>query len=448
MRKLSFFFAAIAHTAIAASLCGQGPLVTVRGTAFDSLHNVPLAGAFITVSGTNRSAVSDARGAFQLDSLASGTLTLVMQHDALDSLGMPSVSRRVNVASGAGVVIAVPSFASMWRQACDGPAPRDSALIFGIVSDAGGTRRVRDAAVEVSWYDYAVDSKNKVTQHQRLGRVRSDSTGAYTLCGVPGSMAVRVQATTSTGRSAAIDLLPGAWRVMRRDLRIAEGADSLRRGTIVGAITSTAAPLAGARVMAAGMPETRTGPDGRFIIRDVPIGTRQVEITAIGLSPAVFTVDVTAGDTAYVTRDIGKLVELPGVKVSAPTVRQRLVAQYLDRKRAGLGKYRDSTDLEHYSGFGSVVREIPSAQVRIQGTHFTMLNLRGPHGACAANIIIDGVQVALDELDWIDVHELAAVEIYPDGTSTPMEITSKLKRTPSAYTCGAVVLWTKRAFVP
>src|ERR1043166_4720222 len=72
-----------------ASTRAIGQTITVHGVAFGSLHARPLAGAFVSVVGTNFMATSDGKGRFTIDSVRPGTYVIAMQHDVLDSIGLP-----------------------------------------------------------------------------------------------------------------------------------------------------------------------------------------------------------------------------------------------------------------------------------------------------------------------------------------------------------------------
>src|SRR5205823_2275055 len=76
------------------------PPVTVAGIAYDSLHARPLGNAFVIVEGTTRSAISDSSGHFLIDSVTPGPYRIIMQHDALDALGISSAGARVLVSDG------------------------------------------------------------------------------------------------------------------------------------------------------------------------------------------------------------------------------------------------------------------------------------------------------------------------------------------------------------
>jgi hypothetical protein len=105
-------------------------------------------------------------------------------------------------------------------------------------------------------------------------------------------------------------------------------------------------PVAEARVITSGAEEVRTGVDGRFVMPRVPIGTREINVLAIGAQPVTTAADVSMRDTAFVSVELRKIVELPAVVVTAKTARQRMLAEIEERKALGLGHFMDSAQVE------------------------------------------------------------------------------------------------------
>jgi hypothetical protein len=214
---------------IAASAGAQGP-VPLRGLAYDSLHGRPLVVAFIGIAGMNINAVSDYVGRFVLAAVPLGTHRVVMQHDVLDAIGMSAAgARAVVTGQGDSVIVAVPSYTTLWRAACGGPAPvsSDSGFVFGTVMSRG--EPVPKATVAASWIDLYQDSTKAVRQKQMLMEVESDSTGTYALCGVPTTTGLSVRATVGNYTSVWVEVLPlDKERIARRDLSII-GLDGPRR---------------------------------------------------------------------------------------------------------------------------------------------------------------------------------------------------------------------------
>jgi hypothetical protein len=445
---------AIAVLVLARVLGAQGAGVSVHGVAYDSVRGQPLANAFVTIAGRPGSAMSDSRGRFQFDSVVPGFHTFVMQHAALDSVGISGATTRVNITDGqVEVRVAVPSFAALWRTACNTSPPRDSGFVFGTVRDDRGDKPVGGATIEITWIDVGVDEKNAIKQRRWRSQSRSDDNGSFTACGIPNSTSVRIQATTDDRASGTIDLLPHEIPIQRRDLLIgpSASASASRRGTIAGVVTDAAgAPFRDARVLMDEMPETRSGTDGRFTLRNVPAGTRQLEVLSVGMAPVVSTVDVIASDTAVVAVQLRKVTTLDAVRVTESPRHREFVREFDERKKQGFGYSADSTVLLGRGTMSAVLSGFPSTKVRsdnhgrIQAVTLGVTNSKGPPSplgpvGCDAILWIDGVrQVDVSDLTALYPDELAVVEVYPNAMSVPPRFVQPGMR------CGAVIVWTKR----
>jgi Carboxypeptidase regulatory-like domain len=420
-----------------APIAGAQTLVTVHGLAYDSLHGAALSGAFIGIAGTSRTTISDDRGRFVFDSVVPGTYRFVMQHDVLDSIGMSGTATRMAVSTGRDTVtISVPSFATLWRATCrTPPPPSDSGLVFGTVREIGGQRTASGANVSASWLDMTLDSVGGVKQHGWRAEVRTDSTGYFSLCGVPTTTGIRLRAVRDSAASGFVDLMPlDRTRIQRRDLML---GDSTSRGTIAGIVTGQAGkPQRDALVVSDAAPETRTDANGRFLLREIPVGTQQIEVRAIGLAPVVATVDVVANDTAHVDVQLVKVVTLDTVRTKT-TPGSHLVAEFEARRRAGWGTYRDSTTISKHGTVSSVFAEMPSVTVRTSRRGIQLLL-----GAlqCPASIWIDGRKS--DQRDLLDLQpdDIAAIEVYSRKTEIPTDLVASS----ASGGCGAAIIWTKR----
>src|SRR5918992_1225999 len=104
------------------------------------------------------------------------------------------------------------------------------------------------------------------------------------------------------------------------------------------------APVADARVIVNDTTEVRSQADGSFIIRDVPVGTRQVEILAIGMRPVVTAVDVLPNDTAAIALQLRKVTTLDVVRVTASRRGRLLVEEIEARRKTGVSYMMDIGD--------------------------------------------------------------------------------------------------------
>jgi hypothetical protein len=409
---------------------------SVQGVAFDSLRGVPLAGAFVTVVGAGRSTTSDSLGRFRFDSLGAGTYSFAIQHDVLDSIGVGSITTRTTVRGGDDEVrMAVPSLATLWRRWCQGVAPKDTGLVHGVVRDVEGNPAV-GATIEVSWTDLSVENK-VVRERGKIGHVVADANGNYALCGIPANTMVQLRATRDSATSGSLDLILLQMLVSHRDLRIADGSQG--SGTITGIVTQGGRPFAGARVVVGDRPELRTGSDGHFIVRDVPAGTRQVDLFAVGMIPGSVVVDVPVHDTALVRFDMQKVVRLPGVTVAGSVMRKTIFADIDYRRRTGFGHFVDSMEIAKLGSLSAAFGSTPFARVVSRGGHIdkVMVTVRGFE--CEAAYLIDGLVSERDELIDLTPQSVVAIEVY--SRLIPSDIMAKLHRRPG---CGVVAFWTRR----
>ena len=437
--------AALVPFAGARQMAAQGGAVAVSGTAYDSLNRAPLAGALVTIVGTALTSRADSRGRFRFDSVPPGTHTFAAQHAALDTLGFSGISARATVGGEPGLVtIALPSFPTLWRAACgDRGVPKDSGFVYGNVRDATTGSAAPNATVRITWIDLGVTKTKRVTETRWRGQSGTNEAGDFAICGIPAEVGLRIVAATDSAVSGLIDLPGRGARVQRRDLLLGPiPSDSVEgsRGTIVGVVTDSGGiPLPDARVVADGVPELRTDSSGRFTARRVPVGSRQVEVLAIGRSPVVTVVDVTPTDTATVFATMRRITTLDVVRVTAPAFVRRLVRDLDERRKLGTGYVRDSTEVGRHGTLFSAFFSIPSVRPERLSTSEFYLSLPANTGRCVANLVIDGRRASYDELTFLRPADVAAVEVYPRRMTAPMEYIRD-------DNCGAVSVWTKRAF--
>ena len=422
----------------------QSATVSVRGLAYDSLRKAPLRNAIVTVAGSGARATTDEQGRFILDGIEPGVRTFSAQHEILDSMGISGVTAKSTVTDGqTTVLLAVPSFATLWRAACGAtPVPRDRGFIYGTVRDAVGLGPVASATVDLTWLDIEASKEAGIRQRRWRGHAQTDSTGSYTICGTPTVEGLRMQAIADSGASGIVDLFGSALSVQRRDLVLGpvSDADLTRRATITGLVTDDrGTPFANARVLVDEFGEMRSGADGRVLLRNVPAGTRQVEVLAIGRMPFSTVVELAAGDTATFTAALRTITTLDVVRVMGTRRQRRMVEEFESRRQNGAGYVLDSTELAQRGRLSSAFEGFPSVEVRSTRGQFTV-TFPGPNGnRCVPVVFIDGRKTDLDELNMLRIGEIAAVEVYPHRMSAPAEFLSKDR-------CGSVVVWTRWAF--
>ncbi len=238
---------------------------------------------------------------------------------------------------------------------------------------------------------------------QRQWRIetRTNDQGGYAVCGVPARIGFSVRAQLDSSASGLIDVAPSGIRVQRRDLLIGRlsARSPAERGAIVGIVTDpNGQSVAGARVRVEDVPEVRTGLEGQFRLSNVPAGTHQVEVIAIGIAPAAMAVDVLPGDSTVINVHLEKVLTLDAMRTMAERGNRVFAAEFDVRRRAGFGYTRDSVEIMKYQQFFSLFRDVPSLNVKYVGSVLVITVPDGKGGACQPEVLIDGTQAAFGHL--------------------------------------------------
>lgn len=442
------FRAALVPLLLAAGLArAQAQGVAVRGYAIDSLRGDILVGARITLVGV-RSVTSDKGGLFEFPDVAPGTYVLEMQHARLDSMGLPGISLRTVVTDGSQeMLIAIPSFATLWRAACgERPAPKDSGFVYGVVRDTRDGRTLPDAAVELIWVDVSATAvKSKLEMKQRLVRnqTSTDLNGEFSVCGVPLEAGLRLAAATDSLISGIIDIPAGTLPVLRRDLIVGTGdrTDTLSLGDISGLVMGAdGKPVVGARVVVDDVPRGLTDKEGRFFATGILPGTRQLEILAIGRQPHMAGVDVRSQQATELRITMELVTTLDVVRIVGSPFQRRLVEEFADNKRMGFGSFLDSSQVGRRGTIESVFSALPGVELTRQRFGAFQIALPGKSGGkCAATIWIDGHKTDSDELKSLRPSDIAVVQVFQREYNVPSRYWAPTSD------CGAAVVWTKEA---
>jgi hypothetical protein len=217
----------------------------------------------------------------------------------------------------------------------------------------------------------------------------------------------------------------------------AASANAQQTGVITGIVRTTRGPVANARAILDAMREARTDSSGRFRLANVPVGKHSLEVLAIGTTPFKVDVIVPAGDTIDFEVLLERVVLLDSVRVEGSTVRQGFVRDYEDRKRAGMGRFLDSSQIKSFAVVPQAVSFVNGVRYRNGAIFFTTAS-----GAdCAPNVWIDKVNFDAEqgELKMMRPDDVMAIEVYTRSALIPDEF-----RPRRAGGCGALVVWTRR----
>jgi hypothetical protein len=457
---------------------GQVPL---HGLAYDSLHGRPLSGAFVQVVDAKISAISDSLGRFTLPNVPKGTHRVAMQHDVLDAIGLFAAGTNVTVRSESDtVVVAVPSFETLWSAECNRALPqsKDSSFVFGRVSR--GSRSAPFAQVAATWG--ATGSLE----------VAADSAGNFALCGVPASAPLKLRASSGNTYGSWTEVVAiGDNRIARRDLKITTAAPmrfDVPATTTFGGTTvdSAKAPVADAEVS---IPDlglvASTDARGNFRMTGVAVGRHPVHVRKIGYDVVDTSVDFAPGAATEQTLVLARITTLDSVNVSARNAPvDEPMRLFEENRKLGLGKFLTRDDLEKSRDrrMGDLLAQMPGVKTEGgSGGQAWLLSTRenrsidptsrrcappvkqdSPEGNatyrpkavsssaplppctnyCYPHVFLDGVDLSPTEIPNINrfvPSDFEAVEYYAGAAQVPPEYNRLNKAV-----CGLVVLHSRR----
>jgi hypothetical protein len=431
----------------------------IRGTVYDSLLAAPLDGAWVSLGDGSRRARSDETGQYLLDSVPAGTQVLMFWRADLDSVGLWSLGDTVSVMAGHQVTrnLAVPSLATLWSRLCGvawPPATTDSGVVVGLITDAATRAPAAEAWATVYWVATESDAAGRLAPEWRSRAVQTDGRGRFARCGVPVGTLLLLQASRGPFTSGLVDLVLGERGIAFQDVWLghdsvtAVAADSMvplpMRGTatLAGSVRGGAGePLAGAVARLDDVEASAvSGGGGRFVLPRIPAGSQMLTVQRIGYRVHREAVHLAAGDTTTIGVTLWSIVLLDTVRVVGRQVSASVRSRIADRRRAGRGYVRDSTDIGHLWAMRQVFQGFPRLWVTSRGLfgfQLTTLGMSGGGGRwCAPDIYLDGSRADPQILDSYRPADLAAVEFYP-GLGAPAEFWR------GGQTCGVVLLWTK-----
>jgi hypothetical protein len=431
----------------------------------DSIARAPLAGAAVqivsaeTFARFGRTETADSLGRFHFGGVPFGRYTIGFFHPVLDSLGIAAPLREVRVNDTASVHadLAVPSAARIRAAVCGGSA---SGMVVGIVREARDSAPAAGVNVTGEWLELTIGVGGLANRLRRLVATTGES-GRFILCNVPSEGAMTLVASRGVDSTDRIDMQIPADAFVRRELYLASALDVARRGTGLVSGTVVAAvggqPLTGAQVSIGGGAQVRTNDRGEWTLAGLTVGTRMLEVRAIGYYPERRPVDV-GGGGAPVRVELATLKSvLDTVRVTASRVRVHDLVGFQERKRTGTGTYLTPEEIERRATLNAsdVFRNLAGVKIGVAedtletdmtperpqtpGPRDRLILMRGMGGKwCAPMIFLDGSPLEwlnADDIDtWVQPKDIAGIEVY-QSTSTPVQYQRALNG------CGAILIW-------
>jgi hypothetical protein len=387
----------------------------------------------------------------------------------------------VSVDASAAVVadLAVPSSSRLRAAICGAQVLADSGgVILGTVRRAEDASPAPSVLVKADWFEYGL-SRTGLTRQAARRSATTTENGWFALCNVPLGGSVALTASNGSDSTGLIEVDIPRPGVVRRELFLgpaevqvlvagdakaaaagnarstavgpttaANAASRSRRvfvgaGRLSGTVVSVAQnrPIAGAEVSIADGPQARTNDRGEWFMTNAPLGTRMVEVRAVGYYPRKQTVNV--------LQQMQKVdVSLSTLKAVLDTV--KIIARRLPkgpdnggferRRKMGIGKFITPVDIYRFPVINTTDLFYRILGVRLDSPREPIM-FRGTFEPwCRASIFVDGqnmsFMVGADIDDYVPPRDVAGIEIYT-ATNSPPQFQSGLGG------CGSVVIWTK-----
>ena len=450
------------------------PGATISGVVYDSIARMPLADAMIQLVAADNpallgpTATSDSQGRYTLSDVPDGRYKLGFFHPMLDSLGVEAPLREVSVVEHRAVSadLAIPSPARLRAAVCGKAGERDAgAVVVGVVRDAVDGSSAARVKVIGEWMEIAID-RGGMFRRMPMRTVTTRDNGWFAICNVPSGGTMSLMAIRGMDSTDRIEILVPAEGFLRHELYIgttrtvvtasaAKPADSIaltpRRvhtgdghlsGTVIAAVGGK--PLAGAQVSIAGGPHVSANERGEWTLTDAPMGTRMLEVRALGYYPERRRVDVVAGAApVHVALSTFKAV-LDTVRIRASRLADRHDSGFESRRRSGAGRYLTAQDISRRGSLftSDIFRTISGVRVERDASGFEkVFTMRGAFAErCSPAVYIDGHYMATQSADDVDSEmlpkDVAAIEVYSEA-SVPPQFQQGLSG------CGSIVIWTK-----
>ena len=443
---------------------------SISGVVRDSLARIPLGGAMVQLDSTDslapggRTTTADAMGRYTLADVPDGRYLIGFHHPVLDSLGVEAPLRDVHVTGSRPVRadLATPSPARLRAAICGArPATDSGGVVVGVVREASERAPVSGAIVAGEWMEITFRTDGVLRRVPRVAATTGEN-GWFAICNVPLGGTISMIASKGVDSTDRLDVQVPLHGFVRRELYLgasrtllvpdtAPRADTTlsrpRRmhagtGRLTGTVTTARGePLPTAQVGIVEGPQARTNQRGEWALTEVPLGTRVLEVRAVGYYPERRAVDV-VGDAPPVRVALSTLkAMLDTVRITARRLYDRDRNGFQERSRTGPGRYltEDDVAVRHALVTSQLFRMIPGMRVETDGAE-THVRMRGPFGDCAPTFVLDGMPMqglnASDIDDWISPREIAAMEIYV-GATVPPQFQVGMSG------CGAVVVWSK-----
>ena len=455
------------------------PTAVASGVVYDSIARRAIAGATVEFVNANDpsarplTTMSDASGRYTLREVPFGSYLTGFYHPALDTLGLESAPRRVDVdRSTEQVDLATPSARTVMASLCPAGTGDPTGLLIGHVRTTDEQSPVSGASVFVEWSETVVNSEG-VSDRTRRVTSQSAEPGWFAICGLPSDVVLQARAFAAADSSGFVEievpanalrhvtfLVGGASLVALSPTNAAPGGvetpETAWRGRarLTGTVTDPAGkPIVDAHAVVWGTKlDAVTNERGAFTLADLPGGTHTLEVRAVGFVPRTTTVHLAESRPATASVVLQKSAQLlPAVTVRGQMVYSSNLADFNRRRRSGFGQVRTPEEIARRGAnipLSRLLQDFTSVWVykvgggpsrvtmRRSATQVDRMATHPGIESCTPSLYVDGRLDRVADYDIYYSDEIAAIEVYREH-DRPFEFAD------FSNACGAVVIWTR-----
>jgi hypothetical protein len=444
--------------------------VTVFGMVLDSISRRELVGARLSMVGTGLSDSSNATGRFSISGVLPGEYTLEVHTPSLDSAHIAHRSTITVTDSLAPIEILVPTAMQLEQRLCGPGKPDRPGIIVGQTAMVGDSTASGNIRITASWTDRALapaaNLRLGVVDHRNSTDTRSDSKGAFRLCGLPVGTPIDIAAGDNDDFSRQMVVIAPQSRFARVDLTLVRNqpvrsASAVLFGVVV---DSLGIPVSSAEISLPELSKTAlTDSSGNFRILDLPTGIHRVLVRHVGLRPIDVQILLSSDPVVARRFELARVPMLDSVIVTETNV-DRSMATFEENRRLGLGQFVTRAELAKLEGGVSTSSVMAGLSgIRFARGHSGQAWVVGRNGGrsigvdkfdqqqgarptCYAQVFLDNMVAysgrdgePLFNINSTAPSEIEAIEYYANPTQTPVKYAALNSG------CGVVVIWTRRS---
>ena len=454
------------------TLWARAPL-TLAGVVRESVSGVPVANAIVELRGTGQSDTTNASGRFEIADMLAGEYLVDVRTPSLMRVGAAHTVPFVLMDGTTSFTARVPSAEQLLARECRDLEPR-TGVAAGVVRIAGDSILPRNVRVVAEWKQFFVHSA-EIFEQRRTSEARTDTAGAFRLCGVPENtpLSLRAEMDSATAEPLALRMEPGARFLTAEIVLVPIGFSAMVTGTVVG--KDSGAPIPGVEVQVSGRERSVfTDSAGRFQLTLVPPGRHDLTARRVGYAPTTIVVTLRRGEHLQQTIELATVQTLEPVEVQ----RTALIPSFEENRRIGQGHFITRAELAKAGGrkMSEVLATVPGLGL-VRGSSRAWVYSKRTRAAtrgrpamadaadansgarqdvCYSHVYVDNVQVygaspktspqsqqvpePLFDVNSIPPDQIEAIEFYATPAQTPVRYAR------IGASCGVLIIHSRRPY--